>query len=278
MSIDPRTESVGSADGTTISYRATGSGPGLVVVPGAGLRGRSYMRLAGRLADGFTVYSIDRRGRGDSGPKGHRYGIERELEDVAAVLQATKSRLLFGHSYGGLISAEVARVLPLDAVVLYDPAISISGSYPLGWLPEFEQAIDKRQFALAQAILLVRGQIVPPPLDVLPIWSGRPIMAVLLGSPQWRDARETITTIPSELREIARADCVLEHYARIAPPTLLIYGEHSPEYMKKVGRDMVGVLPDVEMVVLPGLNHGGPTMGSPETVADRARQFFTRVP
>ncbi len=171
----------------------------------------------------------------------------------------------------------MARVIPLDAVVLYDPAISISGSYPLGWVPEFERAIEKRQFALAQAILLVRGQLVPPPLDVLPVWAGRPIMAVLLRSSQWRDNRETITTIASELHEIARADCRIEHYARIAAPTLLMYGEHSPEYMKRVGSDMVGVLPDAEVDVLPGLNHGGPTMGSPETVADGIRRFGSRV-
>ena len=60
---------VRSADGTSMGYETRGAGAPLIIVNGAlATRGsESQAELAGLLAPVFTVYSYDRRGRGDSG-------------------------------------------------------------------------------------------------------------------------------------------------------------------------------------------------------------------
>src|SRR5450755_4067529 len=126
---------VRSPDGTTISYRTVGAGPGLLVLGGAWRTGQDYRRLAHALAPAFTVHVIDRRGRGGSGPQGADYSIERELEDLFAVQAGTGATAVFGHSYGGLVALEAARRSTVFAdVVVYEPGVSIAGSIPLGWL------------------------------------------------------------------------------------------------------------------------------------------------
>jgi len=82
-------DTVTSQDGTVIAYDRTGSGEPLILIGGA-FSYRRYpgqVKLAGLLAAHFTVYSYDRRGRGDSGDTG-RYAVEREIADLDAVIQA----------------------------------------------------------------------------------------------------------------------------------------------------------------------------------------------
>ena len=117
-----------SADGTVIAYEATGAGAPLVCVsPAFGLRG-VYDELARELGTDYTVVRYDRRGRGDStdaiGPaEVASYRIEREVEDLAAVITATGGRAaLLGYSSGGhLALAAAAAGLPIDKIAVYEP-------------------------------------------------------------------------------------------------------------------------------------------------------------
>src|SRR5712691_12515722 len=92
------TGSVTSQDGTTIGYRQLGHGPGVVLVHGAMESAQSHMQLAEALADAFTVYVPDRRGRGLSGPYGKDYGLQKEVEDMDALLTKTGAHNVFGVS------------------------------------------------------------------------------------------------------------------------------------------------------------------------------------
>src|SRR5437588_11902713 len=80
------TDFVTSQDGTTIGYRQLGHGPGVVLVQGAMGSAQNFMQLTRALADAFTVYVPDRRGRGISGPYGEDYSIQKEVEDLDALL------------------------------------------------------------------------------------------------------------------------------------------------------------------------------------------------
>ncbi|WP_255681434.1 alpha/beta fold hydrolase [Natrinema sp. SYSU A 869] len=54
-------------------------------------------------ADHYTVYAVERRGRGESGDAAE-YKLEREAEDVVAVVEAIDERVtLLGHSGGPCI-------------------------------------------------------------------------------------------------------------------------------------------------------------------------------
>src|SRR4051812_33086297 len=93
-------ETVTSADSTTIAYDKVGSGPAVVLVCGGSVDRQSNAGLAQVLARDFTVYNFDRRGRGDSGDT-LPYAIEREIEDIEAVIDAAGGRAcLYGTSSG----------------------------------------------------------------------------------------------------------------------------------------------------------------------------------
>jgi pimeloyl-ACP methyl ester carboxylesterase len=77
-----------SAAETEISYRKTGTGPLPVLVHGAFDDARLWRAASPFLEEGFTVYAVDRRGRGGSGPHGDGYAVEREYEAVAALVEA----------------------------------------------------------------------------------------------------------------------------------------------------------------------------------------------
>ena len=68
-----------------------------------------YAAFALALSGRFTVHTIERRGRGESGPQGDDYSIVKECEDVLALQTETGAAFLVGHSYGGLVALEVAR-------------------------------------------------------------------------------------------------------------------------------------------------------------------------
>ena len=84
------TSFVTSKDGTTIGYRQMGAGPGIILLHGGASASQSYMRLGTALSDVFTVYIPDRRGRGLSGPFGDSYGIQKEVEDVDAIIKKNR--------------------------------------------------------------------------------------------------------------------------------------------------------------------------------------------
>jgi esterase/lipase len=95
-------KSVRSKDGTTIGFRQLGQGPGVVILHGGALASQHYMKLGTALAEEFTVYIPDRRGRGMSGPYGPHYSIEREDEDIDAIVTDTGAQYVFGEADGGL--------------------------------------------------------------------------------------------------------------------------------------------------------------------------------
>src|SRR3712207_301123 len=105
------TEQIGrviSADGTPIGYERSGEGPPLVLVHGATSDRRRWAPILPALEKRFTVYAVDRRGRGASGDA-QTYAIEREFEDIAAVVDAIGGPVdLIGHSYGALCVLEAA--------------------------------------------------------------------------------------------------------------------------------------------------------------------------
>jgi len=90
-----------------MSYRALGpSGP-----------------LATLLRTHFTVYTYDRRGRGESGDT-QPYAVEREIEDIEALIgEAGGSAFVYGISSGGVLALKAAAKLggKVKMLALYDP-------------------------------------------------------------------------------------------------------------------------------------------------------------
>ena len=90
-----------SQDGTVIAFDRQGAGDPVILVGGALCDRGIHRELADFLAPHFTVVNYDRRGRGESGDT-PPYAVEREIEDIAALIGAAGGRAaVYGISSGG---------------------------------------------------------------------------------------------------------------------------------------------------------------------------------
>jgi pimeloyl-ACP methyl ester carboxylesterase len=81
-------ETVTSKDGTTVAYWRSGQGPPLVLVHGTTADHSRWAPVLPEFEEHSFVCAIDRRGRGGSSDSDD-YAIEREFEDVAAVVDSS---------------------------------------------------------------------------------------------------------------------------------------------------------------------------------------------
>ncbi|MBN9683961.1 MULTISPECIES: alpha/beta fold hydrolase [unclassified Corallococcus] len=113
-------------DGTSLSYFRHGQGPALVWICGTLSTWDNWRDVASRLSPRFTDFVLERRGRGASAD-GEVYSLEREVEDVLALMQEARAgACLFGHSPGGILALEAAARRPPARMVLYEPPFPIS--------------------------------------------------------------------------------------------------------------------------------------------------------
>src|SRR5690349_2181487 len=121
-----------ATDGTALGYRQIGDGskPALIIVHGAMQSSDSHRELALALADTFTVYLPDRRGRGLSGPFPQTgYGVQTEVDDLAVLLRQTGARHVMGVSAGALVCLSAALTVPQIAqAVIFEPPLPVNGS------------------------------------------------------------------------------------------------------------------------------------------------------
>ncbi|WP_433219429.1 alpha/beta fold hydrolase [Dactylosporangium sp. CS-047395] len=261
-----------SADGTAISFRSTGQGPGLVVVPGNNRRAHHYERFMQALPR-YRVHALDRRGRGASGPQGPAYSIEREVDDVLAVAAATGSELLFGHSYGGLIALHTVLRRPFSKLAAYDPGVSLDGSFDLTWLPDFARLLAAGRPHAAMATFTKRTGLVPIPPAPLAVHYG--LAYLLLRGKDGADTLAMMPTTPGEIGEIARLDSDGSRYAAITTPTLLLTGTKVPAYIREVAPRLAAIMPDARCSVLPDADHNAPDLNRPSLVAAHVDAFLT---
>ena len=101
-------DKVTSRDGTPIAFDRLGDGPAVVMVGGGSVDRMANAPLATELSTHFTVFNYDRRGRGDSGDTAP-YAVQREVEDIAAVIAAAGgSAFLYGTSSGAALAGPAA--------------------------------------------------------------------------------------------------------------------------------------------------------------------------
>ena len=123
---------VPSKDGVEISVQKAGSGPALLLIHGALLNGSlSWGAVLPKLAEHFTVYAMDRRGRAPSGDA-KEYSIANEADDIAAVVDAIGGPVvMLAHSYGALATLEALDQLKtVSHLILYEPPVTFEAGRP----------------------------------------------------------------------------------------------------------------------------------------------------
>jgi pimeloyl-ACP methyl ester carboxylesterase len=194
----------------------------------------------------FTVYACDRRGRGASG-LGEPYAIEREFEDIAAVVDGIGGPVdVLAHSYGAICSLEAARrTTHLRRLVLYEPPIPAGEPiYPAGVVEKLERLLEAGDDDGVVSTFLAEIPRVPPEslerMRTLPAWAGRVAAA---------------PSIVRELRAHQRYELRPDAFSNVKVPTRLLLGGASPPFFKAALDKVQTALPQATLVVLPGQTH-----------------------
>src|SRR6266571_593737 len=284
------TSSVTSQDGTTIGYRQLGHGPAIVLVQGAMGSAHNFMQLADMLADAFTVYVPDRRGRGLSSLAYSKdYSIQKDVEDLDALLVKTGSHSVFGLSSGAIICLQAALTLPaIHKAAIYEPPLFMNSSEPTAFVTRFDQEMAQGKVAAALVTAMKGAQMGPPIFNVMPNWPLELMTKMMMsgeekkGSGGYIPFRELAPALHYDGQPILEMSGKLESFRDVRAEVLLLGGSKSPAYMKAALDALEQILPHVTRIEFPGLGHAASWNydkqrnpgGKPELVAQELRRFF----
>jgi pimeloyl-ACP methyl ester carboxylesterase len=228
-------ETIRSKDGTPIAYWRSGVGTPLLLVHGTVGDHLTWAPVLAALERHFSVYTMDRRGRGDSGDA-QAYALEREGEDIAAVIDAIGGAVdVVGHSFGGTCILEAMRLTAhVRRLILYEPPLPLGLRY---WPAEF----SARMHALLDAgereqalLLFFRDMVKMPPHEV----------AAAQVLPTWPARVAAVHTIPRELQNLESYTFDAGRFGRMETPTVLFLGGESPPSMRTIAETLHTTLPN----------------------------------
>lgn len=265
--------SITSKDGTTIGYTVQGTGPALILVDGAMCyrEGNSPMpKLAKLLASDFTVYTYDRRGRGES-TDAEDYHIIREIEDIEALIDiAGGTAYLYGISSGAILAAYAANALPhkVTKLAMYEAPLVLDKSRPIipdTYVQDLKSLIaDGKRSAAIQ--LFTKDAVGLPGILVkmMPLFPGWSKGVAIAHTLIYDGA---ITKAATNGR-----DLVPKLWANATMPVLVTAGGKSKHWMQNGNKILAQTFGDVEFQIIPGQNH----MLKPAVHAPVLRKFFLR--
>lgn len=239
-------EFVRSADATEIAYDRVGAGPAVIVIGGAFNTRLSPYPLVTLLAERFTVFSFDRRGRGASGDS-EPYAVEREIDDLAAlVMAAGGSAMAYGHSSGAILALEASAAgLPITRLAVYEPPYTFDPENPHDAGDRgLRAALDAGDREGAARIFL---RIVG--LDEASI-------ARTASAPFWPAMVEIAHTLPYDLALTADGRPPVDRLSTITVPTLVMDGGRSPDWAARACAGVVSAVPNVTSRTVEGQDHG----------------------
>lgn len=258
-------EQVRSADGTPIAYERSGSGPALVLVHGALGDHNAWFALVPLLAPHFTLYTIDRRGRGGSGDT-PPYAVEREVEDILAVIDTINGPVtLFGHSSGAVLSLAVARRAPaVQKLIVYEPPIPVDAqsARPPADVQEQMRSLLAAGDRDGVIRLTMRLTMQSPDAEI----------DAMQANPMWSYLTALAHTAPYDMAIWAQP-YVPADLAAVRIPTLFLIGEVTLPWIKAASETLAPHLPNGRIALMPGQDHMA-TIGAPGMVAHEILTFL----
>lgn len=259
---------VRSHDGTEIAFSTEGSGPAVIIVDGA-LCYREMgpsKALSKVLAEHYTVFSYDRRGRGESGDT-KPYAVAREVEDISALIDVAGGPVsLIGISSGVALALDAAAAgLAVDKLALYEAPLVVNSSPPsldATYRRDLDAALAEGRRADAVRLFM---RLVGAP---------GPMVALMRFMPAWPKLKRVAHTLPydEEILRDARSGGPLprERWAPVTAPTLSMAGAKSPDMMKTAMQAIAETLPSARYEELAGQTH----MVKAKVVGPKVHEFL----
>jgi pimeloyl-ACP methyl ester carboxylesterase len=256
-----------SKDGTPIAYEKSGEGPALILVDGA-LCSRKFgptPRLAPLLARRFTVFTYDRRGRGDSGDT-PPYAKQREVEDLDALIQASGgSAFVVGLSSGGGLALEAAASgLSITKLVAYEPPYV--AAHDAHHAQADHEAQLKRLLAEGR-----RGDAVKYFMRDMVGAPGFVVFMMRLMPGVWKKLEAVAHTLPYDANIMGDFTVPKTRLASVQVPSLIMYGGKTDAKLKKAAETVADVVPRALRRTLAGQTHNV----APKVLTPAVVEFFT---
>jgi pimeloyl-ACP methyl ester carboxylesterase len=255
-------ETVTSRDGTAIAFDRIGSGPPVVLVSGGSVDRSSNAPLAQELATNFTVLNYDRRGRGPSGDTAP-YAIEREIEDIEAVIEAAGGEAgIYGSSSGAVLAMFAAEAgLPIAKLAMWEPPFIPEGmpAPPEDQVQQYETMVAEGR--RGDAVEYFMSKVVGMP-------SG--FVAEARQQPWWAHTEALAHTLAYDARIMAEYRVPVERAANVKVPTLVIAGGADMPFMRDTAQALADALPAGEVMFLDGQGHDV----DPKVLAPALKGFF----
>lgn len=249
-----------SKDGTKIAFEKVGSGPSLVIVGGALSHRDGGKPMAGKLMDRFSVYTYDRRGRGESSDT-KPYAVDREIEDLDALIQKAGNRAyLFGVSSGAALALQAAAKLgpsKVPKLAVYDVPYGQGGRV----FNEQKEGVRRlvRDGEPGDAAAFFLTAIGTPP----------PVLEDMKKSPEWEVMRKIDYTLEYDYAVLGTG-AVPDTVQLIAVPTLVMTGEKSLDFMQPAADRIAKLIPSGQRQTLKGQAH----QAKPDVVGPLLIDFF----
>lgn len=282
--------SVQSRDGTVIKYHRLGQGPGLVVLHGAMESAQSHSLLAEALADSFTVCVPDRREHTLGFPFAPDYSIQKEVEDLEALLSETASHSVFGVSSGGVICLKATLSLPgIDKAVVYEPPLSLPKVEVDAALKRYDSEMAEGRVAAALITAMKATQMGPRAMRAMPRWLLERMVNMQVRRQESQaktggaNMRTMAGTLHYDFSVVAEMSGRLDEFRGVKADVLLLGGSESPAYLKAALDSLERILPRAKRTEFSGLDHGGSSdpspfnkKGNPELVAREVRRYLVQ--
>ncbi len=263
-------ERVTSSDGTQIAYEKTGNGPPMVIVHGTPDDHTYWEMVQQLLPQHFTVFTIDRRGRGQSS-NATDYKLELEFDDVVAVVDMVgQPVILLGHSHGGIVSLEAAiRTDNLNKLILYEPPIMNGGEelseFIMETIAEIEAALVQGEDE--QALLLFQEKLLGTPPEEI---------EKERKTAYWKVMVSAASTLPRELKADLEYKFEAARFSGLNIPTLLLSESESSTLFKEATEKLNGALPNSIIATLKGQEHDA-ARTAPELFANEVLEFAQKA-
>jgi pimeloyl-ACP methyl ester carboxylesterase len=256
-------ETVSSRDGTTIAFDKLGDGPPVVLVCGGSVDRMADAAIAQQLASDLTVFNYDRRGRGDSGDT-QPYAIEREVEDIQAMIEAAGgSAFLWGSSSGAALALiAVENGVSASKLALWEPPYIPEGvpKPPADQVEQYETMVAEGR--RGDAVEYFMTKVIGMPAEVV---------AGARTQPFWPATEALAHTLAYDARIMSDYTVPVDRAASVKIPTLVVAGGADFPWMRQTAQELADALPDGRVRFLEGQGHDV----DPAVLAPVLVEFFT---